>query len=140
MEVKKQRNVVVSKDTAIFLREHGHIEYCDCYLHTDNDSQDDYEMWSRNQHSNLDLPDSAERIAAPYVFDALMWLNQNGFVTSFDIAPTLDKSWDVKLWSVKLYHNDKPACAMHEDVQEALYRALDVLVSATWFKRASKNG
>ena len=120
MEVKRQHNVVVSKDTAVFLREHGHNEYCDCYLHTDNDSQDDYEMWPRNQHCNSDLPDSAERIAAPYVCDALIWLMQNfhARIKVYNDGPGY--SYHMFLWSVGVFSE-----ACDDDFQEAIYKRLD---------------
>lgn len=112
---------VVNKNVAQMLRDMGHNDFCDCYLHTDNGLQDDYEMWAHQQHCNSDLPDHAERIAAPYVTDALLWLMQYKDVTVYtDHYP--DE------YQVDLYIGDDCyGMGVHTDYQDALSEALDEL-------------
>lgn len=121
------RKVVVTKTTAQALRDMGYDEYCDCYLHTDNDREDDYEMWPRNQHCNSELPDTAERIAAPYVTDALLWLMERKGI-KFDVqsVPFPGSGWEYYL-TVK--HPEGHISLNGADFQEVLSAALDEVVS-----------
>ena len=121
MNMETTKKTVVSKDVAQAMRDMGFNDYCDCYLHTDNDRQDDYEMWSRNQHCNSDLPDDAERIAVPYVTDALLWLMQYK-----DVTVCTDHYSDE--YQVDLYIDDDCyGMGVHTDYQDALSEALDEL-------------
>lgn len=128
MEFTRPLHEVVNKDVAMFLREHGHNEYCDCYLHTDNDMQDDYEMWTRNQHCNANLPDSAERIAAPYVTDALLWIMRYMgviFYSEYDKYKKLYKAYITYYDGAGLCHT---LMSEDDDFQVAISNALDLLV------------
>ena len=125
--MSNMNNMVVSKTVAQWLRDMGHNEFCDCYLHTDNDREDDYEMWTSNQHCNGDLPDSAERIAAPYVSDALLWLMQFKGI-AINVSPeTYILSESGFIYSVTLLGSKEPVIAISFDYQDALYQALDKL-------------
>lgn len=126
---------VVNKDVAMFLREHGHNEFCDCYLHTDNDMQDDYEMWSRNQHCNADLPDSAERIAAPYVTDALLWIMRDMgviFYSDYDKYNKLYKAYIKYYDGAGIGHT---LMGEDNDFQVSISKALDLLVEDSVFQK-----
>ena len=69
--------LIVSKETAVALRQIGFNEWCDKYYHVDEiyeDDPDSYEMGS-NQKCNENFEDYHERVAAPYVIDALLWMH-----------------------------------------------------------------
>lgn len=131
MEVKRQHNVVVSKDTAVFLREHGHNEYCDCYLHTDNDNPWNYEM-GNNQQCNSSL--LGERVAAPYVTDAVLWLMQHKGI-ALEVATPVDKDSETGftyIVSLKWGDNLMSRCG-NIDYQKALVVAVDRLLEDNRF-------
>lgn len=139
--MRRLRQEVVNKDTAMFLREHGHDEYCDCYLHTDNDMQDDYEMWAHNQYCNSDLPDYVERIAAPYATDALLWLMQNMGV-DFSCRKTETKSLVYYQCFLSFQTEKGPVMTCTGkavDFQTALNNALDVLIGSAEFVKLHEN-
>lgn len=120
---------VVSKDAAIILRDMGFNQYCDCYYHTDNYREDDYEM-GREQTSNECLV--GERCSAPYVSQALMWLvNVTGI--AFDVMTYPDDKSDTGyVYDVKLkFGNCGNVSCDDADYQIALRGAIDALLVGT---------
>lgn len=123
-----QFNMVVSKTTAQALRNMGYNEYCDCYVHTDTDQEDDCEMWAHRQHRNSDLPNSACRIAAPYVSDALIWLMQFKDVILLEVKYNPADDYDL-FYTVMLAYGKYNVVTHATYYQTALYKALEALVT-----------
>lgn len=125
-EVFKQK--VVSKKSAKVLRAIGHDSFCDCYYHTDNDDPWDYEM-GNNQVCNSTFEDYHERIAAPYVTDALIWLIQNKGI-AFDVISGKAKTETGLEYLVTLKWGFRHQIgAKEEDFQDALCAAIEMLLT-----------
>lgn len=125
MTLSKEFNqVLVDKSSAIILRRLGHNAWCDCYYHTDNEDEDDYEM-GNNQICNDNFQDYHERVAAPYVTDALLWLIQFNNI-AVDITHTINHDhivdYDVKIYFGKV--NNECVMAKNNDIQKAIRDAI----------------
>jgi len=118
---------LVSKEAAITLKEMGHDAWCDCYYHTDNDDPWDYEM-GNNQQCNSSLP--GERVAAPYVTDAVLWLMQHKGL-ALEVATVKDKESETGfLYVVTLKFLDERGFRVTDiDYQKALVTAVDKLLN-----------
>ena len=117
---------LVSKEAAITLKEMGHDAWCDFYYHTDNDNPWDYEM-GNNQQCNSSL--LGERVAAPYVTDAVLWLMQHKGL-AFEVATVKDKESETGfMYAVTLKFLDERGFRVTNiDYQKALVEAVDKLL------------
>lgn len=125
---------LVSKEVAVTLKEMGHDEYCDCYYHTDNDIPWDYEMGRYQQRNSTLL---GERVAAPYVTDAVLWLMQHrGIAQSVDMEPSGDSETGF-VYDVSLYSKGVKVKVVNIDYQVALVKAVDLLLEDDNFTLSS---
>lgn len=125
----KKLEKIVSKDAAIILRDMGFNQFCDYYYHTDNDSEDDYDMGDE-QMSNECL--TGERCSAPYVTQALLWLIKVTGI-AFNVRTYHDnKSATGYVYVVKLmFGNYGDVSCDDADYQTALRDAIDALLVGT---------
>lgn len=123
---KDLKRELVSKEASVTLKEMGHDAWCDCYYHTDNDDPWDYEM-GNNQQCNSTL--LGERVAAPYVTDAVLWLMQHkGVAQCVNITPSVNSETGF-LYVVSLaYGRECGITATNVDYQKALVDAVDRLL------------
>lgn len=128
---------LVSKEAAITLREMGHDAWCDCYYHTDNDDPWDYEM-GHHQVCNSSFEDYHERVAAPYVTDAVLWLMQHCGV-ALNVDTPADKESDTGfIYVVSLMWGGGFAIRCGDtDYQKALRIAIDRLLEDDGFTLSS---
>lgn len=123
--------ILVTKDSARKLRLLGHNEWCDCYYHTDNDDEYDYEM-GNNQIRNDTFKDYHERIAAPYVSEALLWLMQEKNV---GLEVKLDKEHRKYHVTLIIGSHRYTSSYYKLDYQEALKEVIDELLFKENFGR-----
>lgn len=120
--VEKIERRIVSKEVAIALRTIGFNEWCDIYYHVDDIYEDDPESYEMGNHQvcNESFEDYHERVPAPYVIDALLWLSYK-----------LDSYFEIKKvergYSVFITKNDRSRAVstVNKDQQEAIKEALD---------------
>lgn len=119
---------IVSKEAAIKLREMGYDQLCDCYYHTDEYSHDDDWEWAGEPVCNSAFSDNAERIAAPYVSEAILWLMRHNGVTMETTICNNDYNTKGYYYVVRINYKDTYVSGKDSDYQEALGKAIDELL------------
>ena len=129
---------VVSKESAIKLREMGFNQFCDCYYHTDNDDPYDYEM-GNNQLNNDNFEDYHERCSAPYVNQALLWL-MHTYGIALEVKTYYNKKSETGFeYSVKIKFGEDSYFQISDiDYQTALHHALHNLLVGTCISEPEK--
>ena len=121
---------IVSKEAAIKLREMGYDQFCDCYYHTDEFSHDDDWELDGEQICNSTFSDNSERVAAPYVSEAILWLMRHKGV-AMNVSVKIDRGCAKGYcYIVAIRHSGAQfVSAKDRDYQAALFKAIDELLT-----------
>ena len=120
---------IVSKEAAIKLREMDYDQLCDCYYHTDEYSHDDDWEWAGEHVCNSTFSDNSERVAAPYVSEAILWLMQHKGVAIETTICSGDVNIKGYYYVVKINYKNTYVSGRDNDYQEALGKAIDELLT-----------
>ena len=120
---------IVSKQAAIKLREMGYDQFCDCYYHTDEFSHDDDWEWAGEQVCNSTFSDNSERVAAPYVSEAIIWLMRHKGITMETTICSSEYNIKSYCYVVRINYKDTYVSGRDSDYQAALFKAIDELLT-----------